>query len=259
MKLQDKTILLTGASGGIGQALASTLASRGARLILTGRNYPALDALRQQLPGQHDCVSADLCQASDRQRLLAHCRQSGGIDMLINNAGCSHFSLFAQQSDADIEAQLGTNLLAPMQLSRLLLPLLAERPEAMIVNIGSTFGSIGHTGFAGYCAGKFGLRGFSEALRRELADSTIRVLYAAPRATDTAINSQQLVALNRRLGNRMDSPSVVAAAVCRAIEKERRQLFIGWPEKVFVRLNALWPTLVDAALRKKLALIKRYA
>ena len=148
---------------------------------------------------------------------------------------------------------------ATLQLTHLLLPLLREQPRALLVNLGSTFGSIGYPGFATYCASKFALRGFSEALRRELADTHIKVLYVAPRATRTAMNSVEVVAMNDALKVSMDDPQAVAAQIVQAIMAEREELYLGWPEKLFVRLNSLLPRLVDQALRKQLPVIKRFA
>ena len=105
-----------------------------------------------------------------------------------------------------------------MLLCQGLLPLLRNRPEAAIVNIGSTFGSIGHPGFATYCASKFGLRGFTETLRRELADTEVQVYYVAPRATRTDMNSAAVVQLNEELGNAMDPPDVVKTQPCSRLE-----------------------------------------
>ncbi len=141
---------------------------------------------------------------------------------MINNAGISQFALSAQQ---DYQQQLQINLLAPMQLCQLLLPQLQQQPEAVIVNVGSAFGSIGYPGFSGYCASKFGLRGFTEALKRELAASPVRVLYFAPRATDTSINSAAVVAMNQQLGTRMDSPEFVAAQLLAQLKTRKPDVF----------------------------------
>ncbi|MNR05659.1 putative oxidoreductase SadH [compost metagenome] len=127
----------------------------------------------------------------------------------------------------------------------------------MVVNVGSTYGSIGYPGYASYCATKFALRGFSEALRRELADTRVSVLYVAPRATRTGMNSPAAQALNDALKANVDDPQTVAAAVIHAIAGERRDLYLGWPERFFVRLNSLLPHLVDRGLRKQLPLIRR--
>lgn len=260
MNLQGKTVLLTGASGGIGQAIAQQLAAAGARLLLVARNTTRLATLQAELvakyPADHQIFSADLTQSQDRQDLLAFVRDLQGIDILVNNAGISQFGLVAQQ---DYATQLNTNLLMPMLLTQTLLPELQRKAEAMIVNVGSAFGSIGYPGFSGYSASKFGLRGFTEALKRELSDSPVQVLYFAPRATDTAINSDAVVAMNQELGNRSDSPQRVATALLQQIQQGQARRFVGWPEQLFVRVNAIFPGIVDKALAAKLAVIRRYA
>jgi short-subunit dehydrogenase len=141
-----------------------------------------------------------------------------------------------------------------------LLPLLKQQDDSQIVNIGSTFGSIGYPGFGAYCASKFGLRGFTESLRRELSGSGMQVSYIAPRATDTDLNSDNLVAMNDALGTAMDKPSLVANEVMQIINTPSgADKFLGWPEKLFVRINALLPSIVDSSLRKQLPIIRRYA
>src|SRR5690606_32399913 len=138
--------------------------------------------------------------------LLQFCQQQGGIDVLINNAGISQFALCQQQQFSE---QVTINLLVPMQLCQLFLPELRRR-KGQILNVGSAFGSIGHPGFSGYCATKFGLRGFTEALQRELSGSGVQVKYFAPRATETDANSPEVVQLNHKLGIHMDNPAWVA-------------------------------------------------
>ena len=144
-----------------------------------------------------------------------------------------------------------------MQLTQLFMPMLKQR-SGTVINIGSTFGSIGYAGFSGYCASKFGLRGYTEALQRELADSEVRVLYLAPRATRTAINTPQVDALNRALGQGVDSPEQVAKALVDQLISGRKRRYLGSAENIFVRLNALLPGLVDKALGSKLQQIKQY-
>ena len=151
------------------------------------------------------------------------------------------------------------NVTATLQLTHRLLPILRQQGRALVVNIGSTFGSIGYPGFTAYCASKFAIRGFSEALRRELADTQVKVLYLAPRATRTSMNSDSVVAMNTELKVAMDDPQLVARTVRAAIESEREELYMGWPEKLFVRLNGLLPRVVDQALRKQLPVIQRFA
>ncbi|HWS73730.1 MAG TPA: SDR family oxidoreductase [Quisquiliibacterium sp.] len=259
MKLSECRVLLTGASGGIGQALAERLSAGGARLLLAGRQGEALEDLALRHPGQVSLVRADLRQSEGREAVMAAVRQFGGLNCVINAAGVNQFSLLERQDEDAISRLIDLNVTATLQLTHRLLPLLRVPPKALLVNLGSTFGSIGYPGFSAYCASKFAMRGFSEALRRELADSRIKVLYVAPRATRTSMNSGPVVAMNEELHVAMDDPRAVAAQIVGAIEREREELYIGWPEKLFVRLNGLLPRVVDQALRKQLPVIQRFA
>lgn len=260
MQLDGKRIVLTGAAGGMGELIAIELAARGARLMLTDLYAPRLESLVERLGAGHAMVAADLCSAQGREQLLQACTEWQGIDVLINAAGISEYALLERQSVASIERMITINLVVPMLLCQALLPLLSAASEAAIVNIGSTFGSIGHPGFATYCASKFGLRGFTETLRRELSDTNVHVFYIAPRATKTDMNSDTVVQLNEALGNKMDKPEVVVGNLVRVLSaKSGGDYFMGWPEKLFVRLNGLLPRVVDSALGKQLATIKRLA
>jgi len=264
MDIQGKTIVLTGASGGIGRAVAVALDKFGARLVLVGRSQARLDAVTDGLQGRHHrTVVADLTSNAGRANLrqvFAGDDSTEGPDVLVNCLGVNALKLFHEQSADDIESQVTTNLLSPMLVCHDLLPAMVRKPEALILNIGSTFGSIGYPGFSSYCASKFGLRGFTEALRRELADTPVRVSYVAPRATRTDLNSPEINAMNDALGTSTDDPIAVAGAIVDMIRgTPRASRFLGWPEKLFVRVNALLPQLVDKALRKQLPLIRRFA
>ncbi len=262
-RVENQLVVLTGASGGIGRAIAEKLDSQGARLILVGRNELKLAALTAVLgSNQHKALVADIGTPEGRETLRRYCESLGpdGINLLINCAGVNGFALFDEQSKQAISNTINVNLISPMLICQDLLPMLKQSAKAQIINIGSTFGSIGFPGFGAYCASKFGLRGFTESLRRELADSNVQVSYIAPRATHTDLNSEKLVEMNNQLGTTMDKPSVVADQVVRAInDRSRLDRYMGWPEKIFVKLNALLPSLVDSSLRKQLPIIRRFA
>jgi len=260
MDLQNKTVLITGASGGIGEFISRQLVDAGASLIAVGHQAEPLQAMLDSLTGQHSCVAADLTTTEGIQSVLDEVNKRGGVDILINNAGVAQFGMLEQQSVNALSAQINVNLLAPMLLIQALLPLLKQSKTPAIVNMGSTFGSIGYSGFTAYCASKFGLRGFTEALRRELADTSIRLFYLAPRATRTPINNDQVVAMNQELGNRMDEPEVVARHLIQLLQKDKARIrYIGWPEKLFVFINSILPQIVDRALFKQLSVIRRFA
>lgn len=258
MNWENQRCLLTGASGGIGHAIASALAAKGVSLILVGRNSMKLHALAESLPGAHDVICADLSEVNERMALVTKVAELGGLTMLVNNAGVSHLSMLEDTNSVTIESVIETNLIAPMLLTQALLPLLKQDKPTQIVNIGSAFGSIGFAGQSAYCASKFGLRGFTESLMRELADSNIRVSYLAPRATATAINNDVANAMNEALGNQVDMPSVVAQHFIELLEGNKSRAFIGFPERLFVKINGVFPSLVDKALLKKLPIIKRF-
>lgn len=257
MQLSGKRFVLTGAAGGIGQAFAAALADAGSQLLLVSRSEEVLEALCRRLSGSgHQVLAADLATAEGRAALKAAAGES--VDGLINNAGANFFGLFEDRSEAELRQTLELNLLVPMLLVRDLLPALRARGGA-IVNVGSAFGSIGFAGNVAYSGSKFGLRGFSEALRRELADSGVQVQYLAPRATNTAMNSLAVKAMNDELGTAMDSPERVAGELMALLGGNTGVRFVGWPERFFIKLNSVFPGLVDKALLRQLPVVRRHA
>lgn len=259
--MEEKTYcaVLTGATGGIGRAIAAELVHRCRWLILVGRNLAALQAMQAEL-GAHaiHIVHGDLLQEETLSKIETLARGLGGINLLVNNAGASEFHAFESQRNEQIAQLLQTNLLAPMLLSRQLIPLLRTSPRAQIVNIGSVFGSIGFPGFAAYCASKSGLRGFSQALRRELLDSRIEVRYFAPRATATPINSAAVQAMNMELKTAEDSPAHVARQLMHFLKDSRWERTLGLKESFFILLNKLAPALPDKAILGQLPIIRKY-
>lgn len=257
MNINGKTIALTGAAGGIGSAMAEQLAAAGAHLLLVGRARDPLEALCATLPGiGHRAIPADIGTSEGRSRIVTAC--ASGVDVLINNAGVNHFGLLEHQTDEQIQQMFAVNVLAPVLLTRDLIPMLRESQGAL-VNIGSGFGGIGFAGYCGYSASKFALRGFTEALRRELADSGVAVQYLAPRAVNTKMNPPEVSAMNEELGNATDSPDEVAAELLSLLKSGMPMLQMGKRERFFGRLNDFLPGVVDSALAKKLAIIRRYA
>ncbi|KJY95818.1 SDR family oxidoreductase [Pseudoalteromonas ruthenica] len=252
--------VLSGATGGIGQAIAKRLAQRHYRLVLLGRQQQLLDSLINELPspqcGHHIGLSVDLTMTNDINHVIDLLSGIGRCDLLINNAGVNSMQPLQTLSTTQVDNVLSVNIRAPMLLSQGLLAALSQA-RGTIINVGSSFGAIGYPLQSHYCASKFALRGFSEALARELSDSAITVKYFAPRATHTAINSDKVVALNTALGNAMDTPDYVADEFMRLLDSTERQRSVGKKESFFAKVNALWPTLVDNALAKQLPVIKK--
>ena len=263
MSLNGKRILLTGATGGIGYPLAQLLAEKGARLALVDRNGERQQDICAEIVragGEAVSLVLDLGLPQAVDSAVAMAKQAlGGIDILINNAGLIDFTLFQQQSPARIEQLMQINAVVPMRLAHAVLPHMLAQGEGRIVNIGSTFGSIGFPHHAVYSASKFALRGFSEALRRELDDSGVEVSYIAPRATKTALNDSAAVRMMEANNIAMDDPALVAQAIVRAIEQGRKECYIGGPESIFARLNGILPRLVDLGLKKKTRVAHAFA
>lgn len=261
MRFVEMNVLLTGATGGIGAELAALLASRGAGLLLNGVGEARLAALRDRLgrgAGRIETVAGDLTAPAGRQAVVRAARDfPGGINVLVNNAGINRFGRFAQQEAGSIEQLAAINFIAPMLLTRDLLPSLLARDDAVVANVGSIVGSIGVPGQVAYSGSKFALHGFSEALRRELAGGSVRVVYIAPRSTDTDMNDAAIRFVNEQSGSKVDSASAVARQIADALSGAGRERFIGWPERLFVKINALFPGVVDRALQRQNALIER--
>ena len=250
--MKDKRVILTGAAGGIGTHIARLLSAEGARLCLTDINEEALQTACKQLTGDTHLVTANITEEEGRQKIVDETLQAfGGIDVLINAAGINPFGVFAQQDPGLIQKTLEINCLGPVLLARAVLPAMLEQDSGQIVNIGSTFGSIGFAWFSAYSASKFALRGFSQALRRELAETGVRVTYIAPRAVKTAINSQAVYDMAKAVKMNMDEPDAVAEKILKNIRKGEKESHLGFPESLFVRVNAILPGLVDRALRKQ--------
>lgn len=259
MRLQDSVVLLTGATGGMGQVMLDHLVGAGARVVVAGRDLQSLARIAERHGDAVQTVRADLRNKSDRDYLTRVMQEHRGFNLLINAAGVNDFDLFEHQSDEQISDMIDINLTSTMLLSKSMLPLLKRAPEACLVIIGSTFGAIGYPGFASYCATKFALRGFAEALRRELADTKVGVLYLAPRATRTAMNSAAVEAMNAALGVTMDPPEKVACSLMSALEKNLSEVNLGFPERLFIRINGLLPQLVSRSLRKQLPTVRHFA
>ena len=262
MKIDNSHILLTGATGGIGKAVAIQLAHAGAKLTLVGRSLDALESLQASLDNRdhHKLLIADITAPLGISAINEYAKrcivERRRINAVINNAGCNDFSLLSCKSSQQIEKEINLNLLAPINLCQTMVNALSQ--PGVILNIGSTFGSIGYPGYTTYCAAKAGLHRFSESLDRELTGSGIRVLYLAPRATDTALNSLAVTQMNQKLGNAMDTPECVARHVQTMLEKETTAKWIGWPEKLFARINQLLPGVVSAAINKQKETIHHY-
>ena len=168
--LPERT-LVTGGGSGIGEAIALQLAAEGGQVLIVGRDLTKLQAVAAKAPQRIGTVVADLTVDADRLRVVEQAKawDGVGIDALVNNAGISQHGFLEDLDAAAITRILASNLLAPILLAHALLPQLKSRPRAHLVAVGSAFGFIGYPSQAVYSASKFGIRGFTEALRREMS------------------------------------------------------------------------------------------
>ncbi len=267
MSFRAKRVLLTGATGGIGRFIALKLADQGAILALTGSNLETLQALCDEvglLGAAAYPIAVDFKQASAAAQIVTAAQQYlGNIDIVINNAAILDFVLFEEQDPQRIADMIKINVTTPIQLSRLLLPLMLKQGAGQIVNVGSTFGSLGFPYYASYCASKFAMRGFSQALRRELAGNPaahdIYVTYVAPRAVNTELNNDITQRMLRDAKIHMDEPEDVTTQIVQAIAQKKSELFIGQPESFFAWLNGFFPSLVNLGLKSKAKFARTYA
>jgi short-subunit dehydrogenase len=255
MKLKNKKIVITGGAGGLGSELALKLAKNNNELVLIGRNQTELDELARRIAvngGKAYVIAKDLLAPDIGEQLEKQIiEQLGYVDILINAAGMMSFKAFVEEDATMAQNIMQLNSIVPMLLTRQFLPAMIARGEGKVVNVGSTFGSIAFACFASYSASKFALRGFSEALRRELKGTGVSVSYIAPRAIKTPFNSAAVYKMAEVVGMNMDEPEWVAEKIIKSIIKDDKDVYLGFPEKLFVRINAILPRLVDKALTKQ--------
>ncbi|MDT7608588.1 MAG: hypothetical protein QOG96_3091 [Pseudonocardiales bacterium] len=245
MKIDGATALLTGATGGIGHAIARRLHAEGAQLILTGRNADVLAPLTDELGALG--IVADLADPASLDALLA---EAGPIDLLVANAALPGVGLLPDMPVERVDANLDVNLRAPIMLARALLPQMTARRSGHLVFIGSLSGIVASPGTTLYNATKFGLRGFTDALRQDLHGTGVSASIVEPGfVRDAGMFANSGMEIPR--GTRTASLEQVAAAVVKAIVKDRGEIVVAPPElRLGARLGALFPAL-NAAIQRR--------
>ncbi len=257
MQLEGKKILITGAGSGIGQALAVELAAKGNEIVLAGRSLKKLHQTRDFIQTNNAfCCSVDIQSPAERSKLVETVeKELNGIDVIFNNAGIVTVGGLEEMSDEHIHQMVTTNLVAPIQLCKAFLPLLRQSSSPAIVNTGSMFGDIAYPLFAVYSATKFGLRGLSDALRRELAHEGIKVIYAAPRATKTTASSA-FDNLIEPFDMALDHPEQVARHIIKSVERGATTIYPPTKERFFLYIQRLFPKLIDQTVTKQVLKVK---
>jgi 3-oxoacyl-[acyl-carrier protein] reductase len=227
--LANKTALVTGASGGLGNAIAKSLHAQGAKVVLSGTKIDALKALQTELGERSFVAAGNLSDPAVPAVLLkeAETQSGGGIDILVNNAGLTRDGLAIRMKDEDWDAVLNVNLSAAFRLTRSALKGMMSRRWGRVINITSIVGVTGNGGQANYAASKAGLIGMSKSLAQEMAPRNVTVNCIAPGFIITAMtdalteDQKQKMLANIPVGYLGEAKDIAAAAVYLASEEAR--------------------------------------
>jgi short-subunit dehydrogenase len=251
--------LVTGASSGLGKALAEHLVRAGANVILTGRSADRLSAVVRDLAAEGADASrmitlpADLTISDDRQRLFEFARNRfGGLDLVINNAGIGATGQFDSHDATVLRRVFEINVFAMVEVCRESLPLLAAGRDPVMVTMGSINALRALPGRAEYCASKFAVTGFTESIRIEWRRFGIHVLQVNPGFTNTPFDENAVVNTARVSvrQRRTMSPDHIARATMKAIEHRKRAITVGWQGRLFVLTSKFAPRFVDWGLTR---------
>ncbi|QDS87588.1 putative oxidoreductase [Rosistilla ulvae] len=250
------TTIVSGASSGIGWEISRQLAMRGATVIAVARRGDRLQQLADSLSGAEGKIvpmAGDLTDAAFRDQIIARAGSiSDGLDLLVNNAGIGGIGPFADATPDRLRRIMEVNFFAPVELTRLALPMLRSSGNAVICNVSSVLGHRGVPGKSEYCASKFAIHGWSDSLRAELARSGIQVTLVSPSTTaseffDVAIETKES-ASHRRRGAM--SPDRVARLAIGAIEKRRDEIVLSPGGKLLVYLDRCCPWLANRLIAR---------
>jgi short-subunit dehydrogenase len=244
MKISGSKALVTGATGGIGAAIARALHAHGAQLVLTGRRIDVLTPLAAELGAQ--AIPADLAERSDLERLAD---DAADVDILVANAGLPGTGLVLDLSQAQIDTMLEVNLNAPIALARALAPGMVSRGRGQIVFMSSLSGKAAAPASSIYSAAKFGLRGFAHGARADLRGTGVGVSVIMPGfVRDAGMFADAGVKLPPGIGT--SSPEQVASAVIGAIERDRGEVTVApFGLRIGANIASVAPDLAAAAQR----------
>ncbi|GIW80892.1 MAG: glucose dehydrogenase [Gemmatales bacterium] len=256
-EIAQSRIAVTGASQGIGKAIAIAAAARGAKVLAIARSAEMLDQLAQSVRAKGGTIAtvvADVTKPEDRQGMVAAAREHfGGIDILINNAGIGATGHFVEVSPDRLRKIMEVNFFGLTETTRVFLPLLKSGRKPAIVNISSIAAKRGIPARSEYSASKFAVHGFSQALRAELAKDGIDVLIVSPGLTQTNFSQNMLEQKARMPVDHMRGMSAeeVAEITLRAIERGTPEVTLTFQGKLIAFVNRFFPRLADKIAAKR--------
>jgi short-subunit dehydrogenase len=251
-----KTALITGAASGIGAALAHKLADRGCNLALADLNGEGVTAVAQSLKSNACVVTAHILDLADASAIAALpdeiAGSHAGVDILFNNAGAALGGAFADVKPEDFEWLIDVNFYSVVRMTRAFLPALLASPDARLINVSSVFGLIGPPGQTAYAASKFAVRGFTEALRQELAQENVMVHTVFPGGVKTniarnaRINLEDMSKVEEGVkaaeANLITTPEQAAETILRGVKRGNSRILIGRDARLISLLERITPT-----------------
>ncbi len=262
-KLKDSRIIVTGASSGIGRALARRAVLAGAKVVVSARRGELLESLKEEIlsecpAGRVEIVAGDVTSQEVRESIVARCVSAfGGVDILVNNAGAGASGLFETSNPKRLERVMALNLTAPVEMIRLCFPLMKNWREKrenavppMIVNLSSIVGLRGVTHLSEYCAAKAAVRAFSESIRTEFHPYGIDILVVCPGSTDTGFFTDYLENSGEPTWphHKRVTPEYVADEILKAVQKGKFEIIPFFLGRVMHRMNFFFPRLLESAM-----------
>jgi short-subunit dehydrogenase len=251
MTLKGRTAVVTGASSGIGRAVALELARRGANLVLGARRLELLEPVAAQCSAMGVSARAVVTDVTRREDCIRLIQSAPAVDVLINNAG---FAIFDAVADADVNVfteMMQTNFFGAVHCTQAALPQMLARKSGSIVNISSIAGLMGYARMSGYCASKFAVAGFTEALRSEVMSSGVRVALVCPGTvkTDFFVKAEWAkIPMASRLVPGISAESV-AGTICNAAESGTYRKIVPAAAALYMRFKEFSPRFAHALLR----------
>jgi short-subunit dehydrogenase len=237
--------IVTGASSGIGRATALSLASKGWLVVIVGRRASKLASLKEQIKssgGVAVSIAADLGKLRDIENVVEQARVAGGrIDALLNIAGLGGMNQ-VMTPDNDVQIMIATNLLAPIRLMRAVIPIMRAQGSGAIVNVGSVKGEIAIGGI--YSATKFGIRGLTDSVRREIAGSGIHISLVEPGYISTEMTAHRT--------SRMPGPEVIVRAIESCLTRTRRRVVVPGRYRILILISNMFPAIIDRVYNGKI-------
>ncbi|PTX92471.1 SDR family oxidoreductase [Opitutus sp. ER46] len=259
MNFAGQVVWITGASSGIGEALARAFAAAGARLVLSSRRTEELERVRRTCarPEEHLVLALDLAQPATFPALTAEVlARCGRIDVLVNNGGVSQRARAIDASFATERALMDVNYFGPVALTKAVLPSMLARRSGQVVVVSSVMGYVGTPGRSTYAAAKHALHGYFDSLRTEVWREGIHVMIACPGYVNTAVTDNALGPTGEKRGRREGThirgiaPEKCAAAIVRGVWRRRNEVHVGGWEVLGIYLQRYVPWLYARVVRK---------